>query len=262
MGKAIRKKRKAGEVFESLEKVSVVLKGNKSSETLSALLPELHKFREPNSVLLSKKHQDAHPFEKQVEFEAFLNKRKAALFVYGNNSKKRPNNLVFGRTFNGETLDLLEFEVAQYAGARDYSATFHLGLRPLLVFQGDLFEVDPTFARIKNFFIDFFGKLPVREIDKRSLNHSIVFSATESQEIHFHYYAVEGAALSEIGPSFKLKLRRTRTASEKTMKVACRQPKLHKKVKNIATTPLKEKKGKVHIQQQDIKTIALKKRKS
>ena len=68
----------------------------------------------------------------------------------------------------------------------------------------------------------------------------------------------------EIGPSFSLRLRRDKLATLDLFKEACRKPKIanlekKKARKNKFTNVLGETKGKVYVQQQDLKTIKLRK---
>lgn len=39
---------------------------------------------------------------------------KCSLFCFGNHQKKRPNNLIFGRMFDWQLLDMVEFGVVDY----------------------------------------------------------------------------------------------------------------------------------------------------
>ena len=68
----------------------------------------------------------------------------------------------------------------------------------------------------------------------------------------------------EIGPKFDLKMRRNQIASNDLYKIACKKPKIQnvekkKARKNVYTTELGERKGKVFIQQQDLQTLATRK---
>lgn len=68
----------------------------------------------------------------------------------------------------------------------------------------------------------------------------------------------------EIGPSFKLRLRRDKMATFDLFKEACRQPKIRnvdkkRQAKNKFTNALGETKAKVFIQQQDLDTLNLRK---
>ena len=158
MVKSIRKKREEGEVIETLPKISMALKGTKASPTISAVLVILHKLRLPSSVLFSKRHENLFPFENSEVVEKFVQQKNASLFVIGSNSKKRPDNLIFGRLFDSEILDLLEFKIENYSEVSS-KFIFAPGLHPLMLFQGEIFETDGVYSRIKNFFIDFCGQL-------------------------------------------------------------------------------------------------------
>lgn len=263
MVKSITKKKEVGEIIETLPKQSLVLKGNKSSLMISSLLPELHKLRSPNSVLLSKKHQECRPFDDQENFEKYLVQKGASIFTVGSNSKKRPNNLIIGRTFDEIILDMVEFEVEDYISANKFKGTIELGIKPLFLFQGDLFETDSIYTRIKSLFLDYFSGRAIDQIDTRGCEQLIAISATSDGKIHFSVFHItrQEPRLEEAGPSFTLKIRRHRLAPDDKYKLACKEPKLHFKTKNISTNALREKRGQVHVQQQDIKTIALKKRK-
>lgn len=65
--------------------------------------------------------------------------------------------------------------------------------------------------------------------------------------------------MKEIGPSLDLKPRRIHIANDSLYKSACRKPKqlLDKKEKNIEYNGLGERKGRIHMQKQNINTIAL-----
>ena len=258
MVKSIRKKKEEGEIIETLPKTSIVLKGTKASPAISFLLIALHKFRSPNSLLLSRKHENLYPFENSEVVEKFVAQKKASLFAIGSHSKKRPDNLIFGRLFDSEILDLLEFKVDNYAEA---STKFPLqpGIHPLMLFQGEIFETDEVYSRIKNFFLDFFGGKPLEKVDTRGLSILFTFTVAQDSKIYFRCYHLP--EMEEVGAKFTLEVRRSRIGSQIKFKKACTDPKLQKKVKNIKTNVLKEKRGQVHVQQQDIQTIALKKRK-
>lgn len=70
--------------------------------------------------------------------------------------------------------------------------------------------------------------------------------------------------MKEVGPRFDLIMRRNKIASADLFKTACKKPKLinvdlKKAHKNVYTTDIGDRKGKVFIQQQDIETMALRK---
>lgn len=259
MVKSIQERREKGELIETLPKLSIVTKGNKSSPVISSCLQALHKFRVPNSMLLSKKHENLFPFDNSEDAAKFFDSKDASLMIIGSNSKKRPNNLIFGRLFDGNFLDLAEFKLDNYS-EKPPQKPLYPGLHPLMLFQGEAFETDPVLSRLKNLFIDYFGGKPLGKLDVKGICTLISLTVTQEGLIDFRCYHLP--EMQEFGPKFTLELRRNRIAEEKLFKVSCKDPILKKKKKNIETNVMKEKRGRVHVQQQDIKTIALKKRKN
>jgi ribosome production factor 2 len=99
----------------------------------------------------------------------------------------------------------------------------------------------------------------------------LAFTSVDDSTIQVRHYEVpkitessQGLEFKEIGPHFDLKLRRNQIASHDLYKIACKKPKItnmekKKAKKNVYTTELGERKGKVYIQQQDLQTIATRK---
>jgi ribosome production factor 2 len=258
-------------------KRSVIMKGRKSSEILNSLLRELHIMRGSQmSQLLMKKTHDLAPMDDASLVERTLAKYDCSLFVVGNHQKKRPNNLVIGRTFNGHVLDMFEFAVENYKGVSDFKAAdFTNDLKPILIFQGDVFDVSDKYKRIKNLFTDFFRITDLAEVNIIELRRVLVFTCRgenasievrhmEASDISENTVAKQTVPFREVGPCFDLKLRRDKMAATDLFKEACRQPRtqnLEKKKsnKNKFTTALGETKAKVFLQHQDIDTLALRK---
>lgn len=66
------------------------------------------------------------------------------MFVFGSNSKKRPNNIVIGRTYDWKILDMVEFGLTSFTSIEDLSNTIDVPyqIKPFVIFQGDLWETD------------------------------------------------------------------------------------------------------------------------
>ena len=107
--------KKAPKLVENVKSV-VGIKGPKISQLAHDVLKDLHKFKAPQSMLLTKRNI-TRPFEdvSSVEFLGKVN--DASLFSYGSHSKKRPHNLVSQRT-NSNTQTTMR-----------RSARMHLSLR-------------------------------------------------------------------------------------------------------------------------------------
>lgn len=95
-------------------------------------------------------------------------------------------------------------------------------------------------------------------------NEPISVKHLEVQKISEALAKKNAVPFHEIGPSFNLRLRRDKLASLDLFKEACRKPKItnvakKKAGKNKFTTELGETKGKVYVQNQDLKTLRLRK---
>ena len=63
--------------------------------------------------MMSKKN-NIRPFDEVNSLEFLSQKNDCSLFMVGSHSKKRPQNLVMGRFFNYQLLDMIEFGVLDY----------------------------------------------------------------------------------------------------------------------------------------------------
>jgi len=181
-------------------------------------------------------------------------------------------NLVLGSLFNNKILDMFEFEVTNYIPieyfAKEVKVDSHQ--KPIIVFQGDVFETEFQFERLRKFFLDYFRVLDLEEVNITDLRRIIVISAGEDKVIKFRSFQVEGSlceydldnfSLTEIGPSLNMNVRNIHLASEEMYKLSLRQPKelMAKKEKNIEKNLLGEKRGRIHMARQNLKAMALKK---
>ena len=100
---------------------------------------------------MSKKH-DVKPFEDAAPLQHLCDQNDASLFMFGNHSKKRPQNLIIGRLFNSKILDMVELGIEEYKKMSEFStkANFDPSLKPILIFQGERFEYAEEFIRIRN----------------------------------------------------------------------------------------------------------------
>lgn len=63
-------------------------------------------------------------------------------------------------------------------------------MKPVILFQGDLFETDFTFERIKKFFLDYFRLYDVDEVNVSELRRVVVISVGDDKEIKLRSYQV------------------------------------------------------------------------
>jgi ribosome production factor 2 len=131
--------RRAAKVVEN-PKRSIIIKGRKGSDTLNTLMRELHIMRGSGmSQLLWRKPHDIAPMEDASLIENQAVKYDCSLFALGSHQKKRPDNVVIGRVFDGHVLDMFEFGIENFKGTADFDATKHISadLKPILIFQGE-----------------------------------------------------------------------------------------------------------------------------
>lgn len=91
-------------------KKSLVLKGPSSSQVITSVLKDMHKLKQPESKMFSRRNL-TRPFEDASSVEFLGSQNDCSLFAYGSNSKKRRHNLVLGRLFDFQLLDMLEMGV-------------------------------------------------------------------------------------------------------------------------------------------------------
>lgn len=142
-------------------------------------------------------------------------------------------------------------------------------MKPLVIFQGDIFETDFEFARIKKFFYEFFKLYDITDINISILKRVVVFTAASDKIIKIRSFQLseinehtikDHLNMKEIGPSLDLKLRRVKLATQDLYKTACKKPKEKSKhkSKNESTNMLGEKRGRVYMTSQDLKQMSLK----
>jgi len=244
------------------DKTTMFIKGGQTNETISKVLKELALLKKPLSNVYHRRN-DKRPFEDPSTIEFFADKTDSSLFMYGCNSKKRPNNLITGRLFDQHILDMFEFGVQKFRSMKDFSTTKVMsGTKPCLVFTGDKFDSDPTFKRIRNLFTDMFRGAAVTQLRLSGVEHVYQFLANDEQILMRSYRVLlkksgsrtPRVELEEIGPAMNLVLRRTHIASDDLYKLANKQPKTAtpKKKKNISEDAFGTRLGRIHMTPQDI----------
>jgi len=267
------KTRKGKKILESREsllvendKKTIILKGASTSGIVNDVLADLFKVRRQNSAMMNQNNPFL-PFEDSAPLCELMKKKDASLFVFGSHNKKRPHNLVFGRTFDGKILDMIEFGVTNFKKLSQFKSTkVPLGAKPCLIFNGDVFEKFPDWGIIQNFFCDFFCTTKTSSINLQGLEYVISISAVEPDNLLIRSYEVNmkksGAdspyvELVEIGVSLDLKLRRSQFAPADIRKHALKVPKAAKigKTKNITHDMAGTKLATVHMTKQNIQEM-------
>ena len=270
--KSIRYKRlleeRAPKIFEN-DKKALLIRGASTSESVRNVLKDFFMLKKPKVLLFWKKNALA-PFEDVSSLE-FLSKRNdTSLFAFASHSKKRPNNLVLGRMFDYQVLDMIELGVENYQSLRSIKGgKCAFANKPCLIFSGAAFETENELRRLKSLLIDFFRGPVVKNVRLNGMEHVIHFTATEEQvQMRSYKIALKKSGtriprieLEDMGPNMDFTIRRTRLASHDLYKQACKVAKgaKPKKHKNISSDVFGTKHGRVHMQSQDINTIQLRK---
>lgn len=131
---------------------------------------------------MMQRKNDISPFEDVVPIEQFENKLNASLFMVATHNKKRPHNIVFGRMYERTLLDMAEFGIEDYKSLREFKGEkITSGIKPVLIFNGELFENNYDYKRIKNLLIDMFQREVVDNVRLQGLEHVLSFTATDNK---------------------------------------------------------------------------------
>jgi ribosome production factor 2 len=259
------------QLFENTKSV-LVMKGNKTSQVVVEVLRDIALLCKPNCKVFSRNNEIL-PFEDASGFEYFGEKNDCSLIVMGSHNKKRPDNLVLARLYDGHILDMFEFGVDECESIQRVSSatadhrTKGFGSKPLMIFVGDQWESDSTYVRIQNLLLDLFRGTKVDKISLKGLDHVLACTVVDGH-IYVRAYSmrfkksgskVPLVQLSNMGPFWNLSLRRNQMASDELWKTACKQPKVlsEKKVKNVHDSNMGDKIGRLHIEKQDLSKMSI-----
>ena len=125
-----------------------------------------------------------HPMENIVPLESMASKNDCGLFVFGNHQKKRPDNIVLGRTYGTKSLDLFELGIENYKSIVNFAAAdVPRDLKPVIIFQGEHFEFSERHQRLKNFFYELFRQRDLKEANITELKRVLVFTSINETTI-------------------------------------------------------------------------------
>lgn len=253
-------------------KGSLLLKGIACNEKMGLVLKELRAMQAPHAKLLSKKNQIV-PMEDAGSLEFLCTKNDCALFAMASHNKKRPNNLIMGRTFDHSVLDMAELGILRFKSVHDFPGTVpkkRIGSKPMMLFCGDIWMQQSDYKNLQNLLIDFYRGDVVDKLVPTGLDHVIVFTAatvpdTQTTMIHQRTYFLQlkkdpnGSStpvplLENCGPDLDYVLRRTQWAVPELASAARKLPEglKAKKRKNKSTTIFGETVGRLHLTKQDL----------
>ncbi|KAK6731001.1 hypothetical protein RB195_007458 [Necator americanus] len=254
------------------DKTALIIKGSKTSQTVTDALMDIYMLKKP-LVQQLKKHNSFRPFDDETPIEKFGEKYDASLFLFGSSSKKRPSSLVFGRTHDGQILDMVELNIVNFTPARDFETPkVMLGTKPCISLEGPDFESESTMKRIGNLLVDFFKGPTIDMVRLQGLEMLISFTAKENI-IYMRVYRVlllksatnvPRIELLEMGPSIDFKVDRTKLASDSLFKAACKKPKalMAKRRKNMSEDVFGNQLARIHVGKQNTDSIQTRKLKA
>lgn len=249
----------------------MLIKGGNANLTVTEVLKDIYAVKKPFAVLYKRKNV-TRPFEDQTSLEFFSKKSDCSLFLFGSHNKKRPNNLIIGRMFDYHVLDMIELGIEKFVSLKDIkNSKCPEGTKPMLIFAGDVFDVNEEYRRLKSLLIDFFRGPTVPSIRLAGLEYVLHFTAVDGK-IYMRSYKVllkksgckiPRIELEEMGPSLDLVMRRTHLASDDLYKLSLKQPKglKPKKKKNISHDVFGTTYGRIHMQKQDLSKLQTRKMK-
>lgn len=160
--------------------------------------------RKEYSKKLSKKNVITTPFQDAGNIEYLNEKNNTALFCFASDTKKKAMNLVLGSLYDNKILDMFEFEVTNFIPLTYFKKEIEIDscMKPVIIFQGDIFETDFEYDRIRKFFLDFFRLHDVEEVNVSDLRRVLIVSAGDDKEIKLRMFQVE--AFNEYNVRFSL----------------------------------------------------------
>ncbi|EME29492.1 Ribosome production factor 2 [Galdieria sulphuraria] len=260
--------------WEEPPKGLLVIHGHQTSQQLKNVLTDLSRLKKPHCKQLRKKN-DILPFETggEASLEFLCKRNDCSLFILGNHTKKRPNNLILGRLYDFHLLDMFELGIIEYKGLEEFEMAKQLKsqLKPLVCFVGD-FDSDDASRKLKNLFLDLFHDFEDRQISLEQLDNVIVISLYHDRTLSFQNFIVRlkksdtylpRVALEEAGPCIRFSLRRYRLAADDLWKQATKRPKQRRSQRNVTMQPILGRKvGRIHIGRQKLDQLVIKKQRA
>jgi len=188
------------------EKKCIFVRGQTCSDLISKSMTDLCALKKPESKMLSNKNP-IRPFEDATSLEFLTRVNDSSLFCFGSHSKKRPHSLVFGRTFDFQILDMLEFQIdpstfkTMQDLSKDRETTSRIGAKPLFVFIGDQFTHAEDMRTFRSLLLDMFHGIDVSKTNLAGLDRVIIITATVNPSditkkvVYFRHYNVRHYAL-------------------------------------------------------------------
>ena len=261
---------KRGPLLVENTKSVLVIKGHHTSLEICNVLKDIAMLTKPHCKSLNRKNEIL-PFEDASSLEFLTKKADSSLFAFGSHTKKRPHNLILGRCFDSQILDMYEFGVEDFQKIGSFSAeTKAVGSKPIFVFLGEKWENDVIYSRLQNLLIDFFRADRFEKISLKGLDHVLGWTILDDGKLYFRAYSIAfkksgtkipDVELEPMGPFMTLTLRRHQLPSNDMWNMSLKQAKnvlIPKKQKSITRNNMGDKVGRVHMTKQKLDGIITK----
>merc|ERR1712038_2208878 len=257
------------------DKTCLFLRGGNSSQAVTKVMSCLHSLMKPNAIQFHQKNM-LRPFEDPSSLEFFAERNDASLFCFGSHSKKRPHNLVFGRFFNNQLLDMVELAV-NYANIPN-KLKIPTGIKPMLSFTGEGWTGNQELERVRNMFTDLFVGPKADNVSLKGLELLFNFEINpEKTKIKMNTYKVilkkSGTNVPRVefedikhpdDLTIEFLIRRKHIGSTELWKKSMKSPAAKaigqvaaKKPKNKEMDDLGHLYGRVHMEKQDLSKLEL-----
>ena len=133
-------------------KTAIFVRGTNCSDLVMKCMKDLSSLKKPFTVNYNEKN-DIRPFEDVTKMEFYCKKNDSSLFMLGNHNKKRPHNLILGRMYDYQLLDMMELGLENFKSLQDFkNSKIASGTKPCLLFAGEPFAdtTNNTFQRYFN----------------------------------------------------------------------------------------------------------------
>lgn len=154
-----------------------MVQGTKTSAVIKDVLADFAKLKGGDCLRLTR-HNEVRPFDPGSEgwLETRMRLADCSLFALGSHSKKRPHNLVLGRAFDHQLLDMVELGVLRCKPLRAFAAQAgeaRAESKPAFVFAGDGFTTRGDLAAVKSMLLDYFRGREVQHLNLSGLDRVV-----------------------------------------------------------------------------------------
>ncbi|XP_047338619.1 ribosome production factor 2 homolog [Impatiens glandulifera] len=256
--------------LEENGKKTLILHGTKTSNVINALLTDIYHLKKGNAIKYSRRNDNIRPFEigGETSLAFFSLKTDCSLIVFGSHSKKRPNNLIIGRTYDHQIYNLVEVGVENFKSMESFSYDRKIapktGSKPFFAFIGEGFENVEELKHLKEVLLDLFRGEVVSNLNLAGLDRVYVCTAVSPNKVFMSHCAIRlkksgsivpRMELVEVGPSMDFVMRRNRFPDEGLRKESMKKPSevnKKRKVKNVTGDAIQGKFGKIYIPDQKV----------